>query len=65
MVVSTNVAETSVTIPGIVYVVDPGFAKLKSFDPISGTSRLLVAPISRASADQRKVRLSNSPDESS
>ncbi|NUP04828.1 MAG: ATP-dependent RNA helicase HrpA [Polyangiaceae bacterium] len=56
IVLSTNVAETSLTIPGIVYVVDAGVARINRYQPRSGVTQLLVEPISRASADQRKGR---------
>jgi ATP-dependent helicase HrpA len=56
VVLSTNVAETSLTIPGIVYVVDSGLARVNRYDARSGVTRLLIEPISRASADQRKGR---------
>ena len=56
VVVATNVAETSLTIPGIVYVVDAGLARINRYDPRTGVSQLLVEPVSRASADQRKGR---------
>jgi ATP-dependent helicase HrpA len=56
VVLATNVAETSLTIPGIVYVVDTGLARVNRHDPRSGVTRLLVEPVSRASADQRKGR---------
>ncbi len=56
VILATNVAETSVTIPGIVYVVDTGVARLSRYDPRSGTTRLQIEAISRASADQRKGR---------
>lgn len=55
-VVATNIAEASLTIDGIYYVVDPGFAKIKCFNPKLGMDSLKVAPISQASADQRKGR---------
>lgn len=55
-VVSTNVAETSITIDGIVYVVDPGFSKQKVYNPRSRVESLLVSPISKASAKQRAGR---------
>ena len=48
-VVSTNIAETSLTIDGVVYVVDPGFAKQKVYNPRIRVESLLVSPISRAS----------------
>ncbi|CAM9961266.1 unnamed protein product [Heterosigma akashiwo] len=55
-VVSTNVAETSLTIDGVVYVVDPGFSKQKVYNPRIRVESLLVTPISRASAQQRSGR---------
>jgi HrpA-like RNA helicase len=55
-IISTNVAETSLTIDGITYVIDSGFVKQKSFNPISGTESLTVECISKASADQRTGR---------
>ncbi|TFJ87523.1 hypothetical protein NSK_000874 [Nannochloropsis salina CCMP1776] len=56
VVVSTNIAETSLTIDGIVYVVDPGFSKQKIYNPRVRVESLLVSPISRASAQQRSGR---------
>ncbi|KAI8883086.1 P-loop containing nucleoside triphosphate hydrolase protein [Backusella circina FSU 941] len=56
IVVSTNVAETSLTIDGIVYVIDPGFAKQKVYNPRIRVESLLVSPISKASAQQRAGR---------
>jgi len=55
-VVSTNIAETSLTIDGIVYVIDPGFAKQKMYNPRLRVESLLVSPISKASAKQRAGR---------
>ena len=55
-VVSTNIAETSLTIDGIVYVVDPGFSKQKIYNPRIRVESLLVSPISKASAQQRAGR---------
>ncbi|KAI9893352.1 MAG: DEAH-box ATP-dependent RNA helicase prp43 [Vezdaea aestivalis] len=55
-IVSTNIAETSLTIDGIVYVVDPGFSKQKLYNPRIRVESLLVSPISRASAQQRAGR---------
>ncbi|KAK4594236.1 hypothetical protein RGQ29_018069 [Quercus rubra] len=54
--VSTNIAETSLTIDGIVYVVDPGFAKQKVYNPRVRVESLLVSLISKASAHQRSGR---------
>ena len=56
VVVSTNIAETSLTIDGIVYVVDPGFSKQKMYHPRIRIESLLVKPISKASARQREGR---------
>ncbi|KAJ8096873.1 P-loop containing nucleoside triphosphate hydrolase protein [Lipomyces tetrasporus] len=56
IVVSTNIAETSLTIDGIVYVIDPGFSKQKVYNPRIRVESLLVAPISKASAQQRAGR---------
>ncbi len=56
VIVATNVAETSITIPGIKYVVDTGLARISQYSPRTRTTALPVAPISRSSADQRKGR---------
>ncbi len=56
VVVATNIAETSLTIDGIVWVIDPGRAKLNAYDPRTFTASLTDTPISRASCDQRKGR---------
>lgn len=56
VVIATNIAEASLTIDGILYVVDPGFAKQKVYNPKLGMDSLVVAPISQASARQRKGR---------
>lgn len=53
---STNIAETSVTIEGVVYVIDCMFAKQKLYNPLTGLEGLLTAPISKASAVQRAGR---------
>ncbi len=55
-IISTNIAETSLTIDGIVYVVDPGFSKQKIYNPRTRVESLLVSPISKASAQQRAGR---------
>ncbi|KAI4866524.1 P-loop containing nucleoside triphosphate hydrolase protein [Hypoxylon rubiginosum] len=55
-IVSTNIAETSLTIDGIVYVVDPGFSKQKIYNPRLRVESLLVSAISKASAQQRAGR---------
>ncbi|KQK03276.1 probable pre-mRNA-splicing factor ATP-dependent RNA helicase DEAH9 [Brachypodium distachyon] len=56
VVISTNIAETSLTLEGVVYVVDSGFSKQKCYNPISDIESLVVAPISKASARQRAGR---------
>lgn len=56
VIVATNVAETSITIPGVRYVIDSGLARVNRFDPRRGINVLLVEPISQASADQRAGR---------
>src|SRR5690606_23764231 len=56
VVLATNVAETSLTVPRIRYVVDPGLARVKRYSPRQKLDRLHVEPVSRASADQRKGR---------
>jgi pre-mRNA-splicing factor ATP-dependent RNA helicase DHX16 len=56
VVLATNIAETSITINGIVFVVDTGFCKQKSFSPRTGMETLVVTPISKASAMQRAGR---------
>ena len=56
VVLATNVAETSLTVPGIRYVIDPGFARISRYSVRSKVQQLPIEPISRASADQRKGR---------
>ncbi|CEL01525.1 Putative mRNA splicing factor RNA helicase [Aspergillus calidoustus] len=56
VVLATNIAETSLTINGIVYVIDPGFVKENVFNPRTGMESLVVTPCSRASANQRAGR---------
>lgn len=56
VILSTNIAETSVTVPGVRFVVDTGKAKIKQFRNRLALDSLLIKPISRSSADQRKGR---------
>ena len=56
IVLATNVAETSLTVPRIHYVVDPGLARVKRYSPRQKLDRLHVEPVSQASAEQRKGR---------
>ncbi|KAI2507007.1 hypothetical protein MHU86_7392 [Fragilaria crotonensis] len=56
IIFATNIAETSVTVPDITHVIDCGYAKIPYFDPKTGFERLIVSPISRASAQQRAGR---------
>ena len=56
VVLATNVAETSLTVPGIRCVIDPGFARISRFSARAKVQRLPIEPISRASADQRAGR---------
>jgi ATP-dependent helicase HrpA len=56
IVLATNIAETSLTIPGIRFVVDTGLARLSRYSPQARTRRLPIEPVSQSSADQRKGR---------
>ena len=56
IIVATNVAETSITVPGIRFVIDSGQARISSYNPRARTTKLPIVAISRASADQRKGR---------
>ncbi|KAI8898230.1 P-loop containing nucleoside triphosphate hydrolase protein [Globomyces pollinis-pini] len=56
VVLATNIAETSITIDGIFYVIDPGFVKQTTYDPKLGMDALVVVPISQAAARQRSGR---------
>ena len=62
VVLATNVAETSLTVPGIRYVVDPGMARISRWSPRLKVQRLPIEPISQASADQRKGRCGRTSD---
>ena len=56
VICATNIAEASVTIDGIVYVIDCGFVKLRSYNPRTGIETLTATPVSKASATQRSGR---------
>ncbi|KAI1280803.1 Pre-mRNA-splicing factor ATP-dependent RNA helicase DHX16 [Halotydeus destructor] len=56
VVIATNIAETSLTIDNIIYVIDPGYCKQNSFNPRTGMESLVVVPISKASSNQRAGR---------
>jgi ATP-dependent RNA helicase DDX35 len=56
VIFSTNIAEASVTIDGIVYVIDTGYVKLRAFNPMTGIETLTPTPVSKASATQRAGR---------
>lgn len=56
IIFSTNIAEASVTVDGIAYVIDAGFAKLRAYNPQTGIDTLTAVPISKASATQRAGR---------
>ncbi|CAG2108370.1 unnamed protein product [Medioppia subpectinata] len=56
VVLATNIAETSLTIDNILFVIDPGYCKQNSFNPRTGMESLIVVPISKASANQRAGR---------
>jgi ATP-dependent helicase HrpA len=56
IIVATNVAETSITIPGIRYVIDTGLARISQYTPRTRTNTLPVVPIAQSSADQRQGR---------
>ena len=62
VVLATNVAETSLTVPGIHYVVDPGTARISRYSARLKVQRLPIEPISQASADQRKGRCGRTAD---
>ncbi|OAY64295.1 ATP-dependent RNA helicase DHX8, partial [Ananas comosus] len=56
VILATNIAETSVTIPGIKYVIDPGWVKVRSYNPVTGMESLTISEISKAQALQRSGR---------
>ena len=62
VVLATNIAETSLTVPGIRYVIDPGTARISRYSQRTKVQRLPIEPVSRASADQRKGRCGRTSD---
>ncbi|XP_042409696.1 pre-mRNA-splicing factor ATP-dependent RNA helicase DEAH10-like [Zingiber officinale] len=56
VILATNIAETSVTIPGIKYVIDAGLVKARSYNPVTGMESLIIIPTSKAQALQRSGR---------
>ncbi|PHQ50834.1 ATP-dependent RNA helicase HrpA [Streptomyces cinnamoneus] len=62
IVLATNVAETSLTVPGIKYVIDPGFARVSRYSHRTKVQRLPIEPVSQASANQRKGRCGRTSD---
>src|SRR5207247_8856545 len=62
IVLATNVAETSLTVPGIKYVIDPGMARISRYSFRTKVQRLPIGPVSQASANQRKGRCGRTSD---
>ncbi|WP_233646263.1 ATP-dependent RNA helicase HrpA [Streptomyces sp. BSE6.1] len=62
IVLATNVAETSLTVPGIKYIIDPGFARISRYSHRTKVQRLPIEPVSQASANQRKGRCGRTSD---
>ena len=62
VVLATNVAETSLTVPGIKYVIDPGTARISRYSQRTKVQRLPIEPVSQASANQRKGRCGRTSD---
>jgi len=56
VIAATNIAETSLTLPGIVHVIDAGFVKIAAYNPVNGLDSTVVIPVSQASANQRAGR---------
>ena len=61
VVLATNIAETSLTIDGIIYVIDPGFCKMNSYNPRTGMESLVVVPCSRVGVVYTDARVSLIP----
>jgi len=55
-IVATNIAETSLTLDGVKFVIDPGFSKMKVYNPKIGMDALQITPISQANSNQRAGR---------
>ena len=56
VICATNIAETSLTLPGIVHVIDAGFVKISAYNPNNGLDSTVVVPVSQAGANQRAGR---------
>ena len=56
VICATNIAETSLTLPGIVHVIDAGFVKISAYNPKNGLDSTVVVPVSQAAANQRAGR---------
>ena len=56
MILATNIAETSITVPGVRFVVDSGFVKTRTYSAAKGADSLRVVPVSQAQASQRTGR---------
>ena len=56
VICATNIAETSLTLPGIVHVIDAGFVKISAYNPKNGLDSTVVIPVSQAAANQRAGR---------
>ena len=61
MILATNIAETSVTVSGVRYVVDSGMVKSRAYSPAIGAESLQVIPVSQAQARQRAGRAGEAP----
>jgi pre-mRNA-splicing factor ATP-dependent RNA helicase DHX16 len=55
VVLATNIAETSITIDGVVFVIDPGFVKQNSYNPRTGMSSLIIVPVSHQSSQHDQL----------
>ncbi len=57
MIIATNVAEASITLEKLRYVIDTGYAKVNVYDPLDNVSKLITLPISKSSSQQRRGRV--------